>query len=298
MIDIDGKNSKNTYPTYEYTNDHDEDRFLDLSEFVYELYEEISAANIASVSCFKGHFDQDFSFDYRLIRVGERYIVVCMIPETDLFAMPIVWCRDLEQVTKVIDREFNNFQSIEGTEFTIADNMVSIATDAPDETQAVMALADEVFRVNILDSDSSRLQEDESLIKPSDILAVLSRGAGLRPQSPQGFAVDQVDKVYIQDGAIWFGPIGGFEKYFSEDLGYILSCMGISWSSQRFVLTIEKGKSTPSIISTPEQFLDMYVESQKYLKNHRIEQEILELEEQQEVIHNKINKLRKRLESL
>ena len=189
------------------------------------------------------------------------------------------------------------FQDIEGSKFFIDKNFKELAANTPDKFESINRLASEAFKANVLDLGPNHVQTDDSIIEPSQILNRLIEGNKLRPQKPDGYVIDENDHVYIQNGAIWFGPIGGFQKYFSDQLGNILDCLGISWSSQRFVLTIEKGKSSPSIISTAEQFLDKFRESKIFLKRQKAKQSLWELEEQQEVIQAKIARLKEELET-
>ena len=267
----------------------EEDRFLDLSEFIIALYN-AGEETIAWVE-----LDSEFftisSVEYRLLRLYNRFIVICYISEMDLGELPIKWCKDISQVSEFLNEELIKFQNIEGSKFFIEENLEELAPKTPDKIKIVIELADIAFETNILHSDSTRLQNDDSLIEPSQVISTLIGGNGLRPQIPEGYVIDENDHVYIQNGAIWFGPIGGYQKYFSDELGCILDYLGVSWSSEKFVLTI-KDCHNPNLLSTSKQFLDRFIESKKYLKKHRTKQDILELEEQQAVIQNKIVRLK------
>ena len=240
-------------------------------------------------------FDSEYGWtiseeEYVMVRLGNKYVIICIQSETDFYELPICMCSNVEEILSFLQYQMKEYNQMEGTKFEIADNIEEIKDDIPDRAKSICKILDEYFALEQEEDENKQILYP---IKPSEIILSLANGVGLRPENPKGFVIDTNDIVYIRNGSIRFGPIGGDERYFSEYLGTTLDCLGVKWEKQRFLLTHENFRELQDR-ATAEEFLHMFKTSTERLEEYDYNFKLDALNRDKEEIEKQIEKLKKR----
>jgi len=241
---------------------------VELDDLLGKIFDDENCATIGSFD-----FDEEFFTrleDYQVVKIAESYVVGCNMSEVDFDSMPIAFCGTVSDVEKFMEAQLTEYAQIEGAELRVAGDIAALLAELSNQLAPICDALDLAF-AECFEDQPEVLLDNRKLLFPSTIIKKIVNGTALRPAKPMGFVVDHDDKVYIQDGLIWFSPIGGLEKYFSNELGLALSCLGVQWDRQRFVADAGIGSQQEH---TAESFLSQFNESRRFLEKRRAQMTI------------------------